>query len=62
VVRYLCSRVLVMHLGAVVESGEVAKVFADPRHAYTRSLLASIPPDDAAAAWPAAALRAAEPV
>jgi peptide/nickel transport system ATP-binding protein len=52
VVRYLCERVLVMHRGAVVEQGQTADVFAAPRHAYTRALLAAAPPEDATAAWP----------
>lgn len=39
VVSQLCERVLVMRDGAVVESGTVAEVFADPQHPYTRSLL-----------------------
>jgi peptide/nickel transport system ATP-binding protein len=26
-------------------------VFADPQHAYTRSLLAAVPPDDVNAEW-----------
>ncbi|MDF2808985.1 MAG: transporter ATP-binding protein [Microvirga sp.] len=51
VVRYLCDRVLVMYRGEVVESGRTEDVFASPQHPYTRTLLASVPPDDADADW-----------
>ncbi len=51
VVRYLCDRVMVMYRGEVVESGETEAVFARPQHAYTRSLLAAVPPDDVNVAW-----------
>jgi peptide/nickel transport system ATP-binding protein len=52
VVRYLCSRVVVMQRGIVVEEGETEAVFASPRHPYTRALLASVPPADPSEAWP----------
>jgi peptide/nickel transport system ATP-binding protein len=51
-VRYICSRVFVMHNGVVVESGPTEQIFADPQHAYTRALLAAVPPDDADLPWP----------
>jgi peptide/nickel transport system ATP-binding protein len=56
VVRYLCSRVIVMQAGKIVEQGSTDDVFANPQHAYTRLLLASVPPVDPMVAWPPAAL------
>lgn len=41
VVRHLCDRVLVMHLGQVVEEGSAAAVLTTPRHPYTKLLLSS---------------------
>jgi peptide/nickel transport system ATP-binding protein len=46
VVRQLCDRVAVMHGGVFVESGDRAQIFADPRHPYTRTLLAAVPAAD----------------
>ncbi|MCB8881147.1 ABC transporter ATP-binding protein [Acidisoma cellulosilytica] len=43
VVRLLCSRIVVMYLGKVVEEGPTEAMFRQPRHPYTRALLASIP-------------------
>ncbi|MEM7487585.1 MAG: ABC transporter ATP-binding protein [Pseudomonadota bacterium] len=43
VAAQICDRIAVMKQGDVVEAGDVAAVFADPQHAYTRELLASIP-------------------
>ncbi len=39
VVRYLCSRVLVMHQGEIVESGPPQQVFSSPQHPYTKTLV-----------------------
>jgi peptide/nickel transport system ATP-binding protein len=54
VVRYLCSRVVVMQRGKVVEQGKTEEVFSDPKHAYTQLLLSSVPPADPSVAWPPA--------
>ncbi|MCI0547758.1 MAG: ABC transporter ATP-binding protein, partial [Candidatus Rokubacteria bacterium] len=43
VVARFCDRVVVMYAGEVVEEGPVARVFAEPRHPYTRALLACLP-------------------
>lgn len=43
VVAGLCSRVLVMYAGRIVEQGPVEQIFKNPQHPYTWSLLRSIP-------------------
>jgi oligopeptide transport system ATP-binding protein len=43
VVRVLCETVAVMYLGRLVETGTTAELFEDPRHPYTRALLAAVP-------------------
>ena len=43
VVHEVCDRVAVMQNGEIVESGDAAEVYANPRHDYTVSLLGSIP-------------------
>jgi oligopeptide/dipeptide ABC transporter ATP-binding protein len=45
-VESIADRVLVMYLGRLVEEGPVGKVFAVPRHPYTRGLLDSVPSID----------------
>ena len=47
VVAGLCSRVIVMYAGQIVEQGPVEQIFENPQHPYTWSLLRSIPRVDA---------------
>jgi peptide/nickel transport system ATP-binding protein len=53
VVRHLCSRVLVMYGGEIVEQGTVETLFNNPQHPHTRALISSVPPDDPNAHWTA---------
>ena len=46
VVKHVADRVAVMYLGRIVETGSRAQVFGNPRHPYTRVLLAAIPRPD----------------
>ena len=43
VVRLLCERVVVMYLGKAIETAQTAELFAQPKHPYTRALLAAVP-------------------
>jgi len=43
VVAQVCDDVTVLYAGRVVEQGSAVDIFADPRHPYTRGLLASMP-------------------
>ncbi|MEM8743304.1 MAG: ABC transporter ATP-binding protein [Pseudomonadota bacterium] len=43
VVARFCQRVAVMYAGEILEEGPVSRVFSEPAHPYTRSLLSCIP-------------------
>jgi len=44
VIGEIADRVIVMYRGAIVETGSVLEIFREPKHPYTRSLLACRPP------------------
>jgi oligopeptide/dipeptide ABC transporter ATP-binding protein len=41
VARFLCDRIAVMFFGRIVETGPTERIFGDPQHPYTRSLIAA---------------------
>lgn len=43
VVREFADRVYVMYAGSVVEEGVTKQIFSNPKHPYTRALMASVP-------------------
>lgn len=46
IIRLMADHVAVMYLGRIVEQGPVDQVFSNPRHPYTKALLAAMPTPD----------------
>jgi peptide/nickel transport system ATP-binding protein len=53
IVRQVADRTAVMYLGTVVEIGPTATLWSDPRHPYTRALIAAVPTPDGSGQLPA---------
>lgn len=43
VVRYLCTRIIVLYLGKIMEQAPTAELFTTPKHPYTQALLSATP-------------------
>ncbi|HYS72630.1 MAG TPA: ABC transporter ATP-binding protein [Thermoplasmata archaeon] len=41
--KFLCDRIAIMYLGRIVELGAATDIFRDPKHPYTRALIAAVP-------------------
>ncbi|HSS67402.1 MAG TPA: ABC transporter ATP-binding protein [Nocardioidaceae bacterium] len=50
--KFFCDRIAIMYLGRIVELGDTEKIFADPKHPYTKALLAAIPDPDPSRSLP----------
>src|SRR2546426_3589986 len=41
--KFVCDRIAIMYLGRIVEMGPTELIFRDPKHPYTKALIAAIP-------------------
>jgi ABC-type dipeptide/oligopeptide/nickel transport system ATPase component len=39
----ICDRIAILHQGSIVESGTTRQIFSDPKHEYTKRLMAALP-------------------
>lgn len=44
--KFFCDRLAIMYLGRIVEIGTTEEIFSDPKHPYTKALLAAVPEPD----------------
>lgn len=43
VIRQMCDRAIVMNTGKICELGDNEQIFTQPKHAYTKELIAAMP-------------------
>lgn len=43
IVKELCNKLIIMYAGEIVETGTSEEIFTNPRHPYTKALLAAMP-------------------
>ena len=46
VVKHISDRIAIMYLGQIMETGGADEIYEDPKHPYTRALIAAIPEPD----------------
>ena len=46
VVKHISDRIAIMYLGQLMETGDADGIYEDPKHPYTRALIAAIPEPD----------------
>lgn len=44
--RYFCDRIAIMYMGRIVEQGTALQIFNNPKHPYTKALVAAMPHQD----------------
>ena len=51
VIRHVCSRIIIMKSGEIVEEGDTAETFRNPKTAFTKTLIAAIPLPEPNESW-----------
>jgi oligopeptide/dipeptide ABC transporter ATP-binding protein len=59
--QYTCDRIAVMYLGNIVELGPTEEVIQNPKHPYTRALIAAVPVPDPSISNPPLPIREGVP-
>ena len=59
--QYTCDRIAVMYLGHIVEIGTAHEIIQNPKHPYTKALIAAVPVPDPAITNPPLPIREGVP-